>query len=284
MAAVFTQTTNRTLMKKYFLSLALVLFASAMVFSQGRETRQVSTFTKVAFRVPGKLLLKQGNEQKVEIEGDKDVLEKIETKVEGNKLSIGTENRWNNWNWGSEDRITVYITMKDIEGLSVSGSGDLVGQGKITAGNLSLAVSGSGSLEIEADATGDLRADVSGSGDLSFKGKGKSLDSNISGSGKVVIAAAISGTADVSVSGSGKMEASGTANEIKTTISGSGKVLAANLEVDKCEVRISGSGDVEINVKSDLDANISGSGSVSYKGNPSHVSSHASGSGKVRKM
>ena len=81
-----------------------------------------------------------------------------------------------------------------------------------------------------------------------------------------------------------KIQASGTANEVKTNISGSGKVLAANLETNKCEVRISGSGDVEINVKSELDANISGSGSVSYKGNPSHVNSHASGSGHVRKM
>jgi Putative auto-transporter adhesin, head GIN domain len=70
---------------------------------------------------------------------------------------------------------------------------------------------------------------------------------------------------------------------VKTHISGSGKVYASNLEADKCDVRISGSGDVEINVKSDLDANISGSGSVTYKGNPSHVNSHSSGSGKVRK-
>jgi hypothetical protein len=41
---------------------------------------------------------------------------------------------------------------------------------------------------------------------------------------------------------------------------------------------------VEINVKSELDANISGNGTVSYKGNPNHVNGHSSGSGKVRKM
>ncbi|GAJ00009.1 unnamed protein product, partial [marine sediment metagenome] len=79
-------------------------------------------------------------------------------------------------------------------------------------------------------------------------------------------------------------EASGSAKEMKASITGSGKVYASNFVVDKCEVRISGSGDVEINVKSDLDANITGSGSVSYKGNPSHINSHSSGSGHVRKM
>lgn len=270
-------------MNKNLFLIALFLIGSGMAFSQTRETRKVGTFTKVAFRVPGKLFLKQGNEQKVELEGDKEILAEIETEVDGNKLSIGKENHWMDWNWHGE-KVNVYITMKDIEGLSVSGSGDLVGQGVLTANDLDLKVSGSGSLEIEANASGDLEADVSGSGNLSFKGKCKSLESGISGSGRVSINGTIAGTADVSVSGSGKMEASGTADAIKTTISGSGKVLAQNLEVKKCDVRISGSGDVEINVKEELDANISGSGSVTYKGNPTHVSSHASGSGKVRKF
>jgi hypothetical protein len=54
--------------------------------------------------------------------------------------------------------------------------------------------------------------------------------------------------------------------------------------VNSCDIRISGSGDVEVNVKESLEANISGSGSVTYRGNPAHVNSHSSGSGKVRKM
>ncbi len=56
------------------------------------------------------------------------------------------------------------------------------------------------------------------------------------------------------------------------------------MEATQCAVRISGSGNVEINVKDELDATISGSGSVSYKGSPSKVNSNASGSGKVRKI
>lgn len=271
-------------MKKIAVLLFSLLLAVGLANAQNRETRNVEAFTKLAFRVPGKLLLKQGNELKVELEGDRDVLKKIETKVEGSKLTIGPEDKWNNWNWDDDDRITVYVTMKSIEGLSVSGSGDLLGQGKISVTNLSLAVSGSGSLAIEADASGEVEANVSGSGDLNLKGKSKSVDSSISGSGKVILSAITSGKVDVSVSGSGKMEASGSAQEIKAVISGSGKVLASNLEVTSSIIRISGSGDVEVNVKDEIDATISGSGSVLYKGNPSHVNSHASGSGKVRKM
>jgi hypothetical protein len=265
----------------YLLAFALV---SSAAFAQNKETRNVETFTKISFRIPGKLYLRQGSPQKVELEGNKDMLAKVETDVEGGRLIIGREERWFNWNWHNEDHITVYITVKDIDALSVSGSGDLIAQTKLTGADFDLKVSGSGSLQAEIEASGDMEADVSGSGRIDLKGKFRNYNTDVSGSGRVVLAATIAETADFGVSGSGKIEASGTVQRVKTSISGSGKVLAANLEADKCEVRISGSGDVEINVKSELDANISGSGSVSYKGNPSHVNSHASGSGHVSKM
>ncbi len=260
------------------------LLVSGIAFAQTKETRTVGTFTKISLRIPGKLILKQGSPQSVVLEGDKEMLSKIETDVEGSRLSISRESHWRDWSWRDEKEITAYVTVTNIEALSVSGSGDLVGEGKFSTNDLELKVSGSGSIDVQADAKGQVEADVSGSGDLTIKGSGQSLESAVSGSGKVNVTATISGKVDVSVSGSGKVVASGTAQQIKATISGSGKVLAADLEVSKCEVRISGSGDVEINVKDALDANISGSGSVTYKGNPSQVNSHASGSGHVRKM
>ncbi len=271
-------------MKKLITTSLALIFAFSLVWAQNKETRNVDIFTKIAFRVPGKLYIKQGPTQKVELQGDKDVLSKIETEVNGGRLSIGREER----NWGMWDRddnkITVYITVKDIEGISVSGSGDAISEGVLKTGDLELNVSGSGNLEVEVNATGEMEANVSGSGNIDVKGSCQAFESKVSGSGNVKFAATITERADVNVSGSGKIMASGTAREIKATISGSGEVRAANLEVEKCEVRISGSGDVEINVKSELEANISGSGSVTYKGNPSRVNSHSSGSGKVRKM
>jgi hypothetical protein len=262
----------------------VMLLISVAASAQNRETRKVDTFTKISFRVPGKLYLRQGSPQKVEIEGKSDILKEIETEVEGSRLVIGKEGKYLNWDWDNDEKVNVYITVANIDGLSVSGSGDLIGQNKFTAADLDLNVSGSGSLTIEVDATGEVEADVSGSGDLQMKGRCKSFDSDVSGSGSVTLNAAIAQTADFGVSGSGKIYASGSSESVKTSISGSGKVLAANLETNRCEVRISGSGDVEINVKNELDANISGSGSILYKGNPSKVNSHASGSGSVKKM
>lgn len=270
-------------MKTILFAFVFVLLL-ANAFAQ-KESRTVGTFTKISFRTPGKLYLRQGSPQKVEIEGSKKMLDKIETRLDGDRLVIGTEEKWFNWSWNdNEDKVNVYITVKDINALSVSGSGDLIAETKIITNNIDLKVSGSGSLIAEIEASGEGDADVSGSGDMEIKGRFRSYESDVSGSGKIELEAIVTDRADFRVSGSGKIIAAGKAESAKANISGSGKVLAANLEVNKCEIRISGSGDVEINVKNDLDANISGSGSVSYKGNPSRVNNHSSGSGSVRKM
>lgn len=269
-------------MKKILiLSVALVLVTS-LSFAQKRETREVSTFTKISLRTGGKVYVKQGTPQKVEIEGTAELLGKIKTKVDDGKLIIGPESDWFNWN-SNNDKITVWITVATIETLSVSGSGDMIAETKITGNNLNLNVSGSGSMQLELDAA-DVDADVSGSGDMKVKGKCKNFNSDISGSGSIELSATISGKADFEISGSGEVHASGSSQVVEADITGSGKVLAADLVTDKCDVEISGSGDVEINVKSELKADITGSGTVSYKGNPARVNSDSSGSGKVRKM
>jgi len=269
-------------MKKY--SLFILLFASAtLVMAQNRETRNVNSFTRISYRVSGKLYLKQGSPQKVELEGPADVLREIETEVNGDRLIIGKEGRWMDWNWSDRHKINVYITMPVIEGLSVSGSGNLLAEDKITVSSLDLGVSGSGSMRVAFAATGNVEADVSGSGDIDLKGSCNNFDSDVSGSGKVYASLAIQDLADFGVSGSGKIEAQGTSRRVKAGISGSGRVNAGNLSTESCDIRISGSGDVEINVKEELQANITGSGNITYIGDPKRVNSHASGSGHVRK-
>lgn len=271
-------------MKKIAVITLTVLFVTAgLSFAQQREVRKVDNFTKISFGFPGKLYLRQGSPQKVELEGDSDVLKEVETNVSGGRLRIGREGKWFDWH-SFNDRITVYITVPEIEAVGVSGSGDIIGESTIRTNDLNLNVSGSGSLSLEVEATGDVGADVSGSGNVDLRGRVKSFNSDVSGSGRVAVSATIDGLADFGISGSGKIEAKGKADRVTARISGSGRVLAADLETNHCEVRISGSGDVAINVSNELDANISGSGSVSYRGNPKKVNSHSSGSGKVRKL
>src|SRR5688572_8466042 len=189
-------------MKKLTILSILMLCALVLVQAQTKETRNVGTFTKISFRVPGKLYVRQGSPQKVVIEGKKEVLEEIETDVEGSRLVIEIDKKWGDWHWGNDDDVNVYITVKDIEGLSVGGSGDLIGETKITANDINLNVSGSGNMKVEVEASGDMESDVSGSGNIELKGKCRNFNSDVSGSGKVVMSITASGDAEFGVSGS----------------------------------------------------------------------------------
>jgi Protein of unknown function (DUF2807). len=269
-------------MKKNVILLAFLLFVGSLsLTAQNREKRNVGDFTKIAFRIPGEVHLRQGSSNSVEIEGPKDILEIVETETDGSTLRIHSPSKWN---WNKSDRVTLYITVKTLEGVSVAGSGNLIGETKFKVRDLDVKVSGSGSLKLDIDASGEVEADVSGSGNLHLRGSARELDSDLSGSGRVILDMTIDGEAEFAISGSGRIEARGKARDVSTSISGSGRVLASDLEAKRCKIRISGSGGVEIHVTDELDANISGSGSVAYKGNPARVNAAASGSGRVRKM
>ncbi len=272
-------------MKKltYLLACALLLMTYSAQ-AQYKTEKNLDAFTKIAFRTAGKLYLKQGATQRFEIEGDRDFIEDLEIRVEGGKLTIGRDD------WGrmrtdrDNEKVTVYITVPKVEQLGVGGAGDIIVQGKLTATDIDLNVSGSGTMLVESDASGTINAQVSGSGSIELTGRCRDFESHVSGSGRVKLNVSATERAAFAISGSGRINATGSAREVKASVSGSGEVLAADLVTDVCDIRISGSGGVEINVNKSLDATISGSGSVHYKGNPSHVNSHSSGSGKVRKF
>ena len=229
-------------MKKTIILAALFMLALTC-WAQDKQTRNVGDFTSISFGISGDLYLTQGNTTKVVLQGDEDDLEKIETEVSGGKLRIRTRN--NNWNWNwSNSKIKVYITVKNFEGLNVSGSGDAVSEGVIRGGDVNLSVSGSGSIEFKLEAT-NVDMGISGSGSIYLIGKGVSSD---------------------------------------LSISGSGKLDAEDFIVETTEIHISGSGSARVHATKEIESRISGSGSVRYAGDPDKVYNKSSGSGSVRKM
>ncbi|MFZ9981061.1 MAG: head GIN domain-containing protein [Cyclobacteriaceae bacterium] len=269
---------------KNILSIILILL-SIGTFAQSREKRDVGGFQSITLAFPGTLYLKQGTTTSVELSGTKELLEKIETEVEGSRLYIRRKDTFRNWNnWGDNlGKLTVRITLPKLSGVSVMGSGKAIGESVFRSGSLAVKVSGSGSIDLEAEAD-ETDLDVAGSGQINLKGSFSGIDASVSGSGKIVVNGAVQGTLSSGISGSGKLEVSGTAKTLRSSISGSGKVAGFSLVSENCFARISGSGTIEVTVKKEIDAEISGSGSVLYKGNPDHVSSHSSGSGKIKKV
>lgn len=139
--------------------------------------------------------------------------------------------------------IKIYVTSPTFHRINASGACDIIGQTKINSDDLKLHVSGAGDIQMEVDAP-LLSADISGSGNINLKGQTKDVDLELTGAGHAHCY----------------------------------ELLAENAKID-----ISGAGSAEIYASVKLDAEVSGAGSVTYKGNASNVSQHVSGAGSVTK-
>ena len=230
---------KRGIILSAFILAIVVLSGFARAQSDEKETRNVKDFTKVSFGVAGNLYINIGPEFKVVLEGEKRYLDNVITEVSGGKLVIKNEN------WRMNEKVTVYITMPELNGLGVSGSGKAEIKDAVKTGNLNLSVSGSGKLNASEVIVSNLECSISGSGDISMGSGGSSTKAGIS-------------------------------------ISGSGNYFGESFKISSAEIHISGSGNCECNVTESLHASVSGSGNVTYVGSNPKLDAHVSGSGKVR--
>jgi len=193
------------------------------------------TITGVKLGGIGEVIIRHGDEQKIVVETDNNLLDYIETKVNGGVWDINFSRCVR-----SVSRLTVFITIPEVKKLTISGSGSIVGEDAFTGDALETTVSGSGNIDFEF--TGNtLDANVSGSGNIDLAGSVDFLDIHISGSGDVRAFDLLAQECDVNISGSGDV-----------------RVYVDNF----LKVRISGSGDVLYKGNPTLDIDISGSGSV----------------------
>lgn len=143
---------------------AVLTLATTNLFGQSaeKETRNVSGFTEIGFGIAGNLYINFGPEFKVFLEGEKKVFEDIITEVSGRRLLIKKEN----WRLNMNEKVNVYITMPEIKGLGVSGSGKAEIKDAVKTENLNLSVSGSGKLYAHDLMVSNLECSISGSGEI----------------------------------------------------------------------------------------------------------------------
>jgi hypothetical protein len=80
--------------------------------------------------------------------------------------------------------------------------------------------------------------------------------------------------------GAGTLTASGRAERLNATLGGAGDLDLAGLTAERAAVRLSGLGSAEVNVTDELDATVSGVGSIEYHGRPT-VRRHVTGLGDL---
>ncbi len=204
------------------------------------ENRTVASFSGIDLQCSANVYFTQGDEQSVRVEAEDNIISHITTEVNGGELIVSTDGN----NIRTHKEINVYVTVKELCLLELTGSGNMIGKGYVNCDNMILSVSGSG----------NIKADV------------RSL------------------TMKIKVSGSGNLDVSGTATACDIRIAGSGNVNAKNLQSMNSAVSISGSGKSTVNASNELDVSIPGSGVVHYTVEPQKLRTSIIGSGSVSKI
>ena len=131
---------------------------------------------------------------------------------------------------------------------------------------------------IKLQTVGSLTAVIS-----SFNMAKDSMSIDISGSGNITARDITVNTLKVDVSGSADFSATGKAENMIADISGSGDIKTTDFETEKADISTSGSCSAKVWVTRHLKADIRGSGSVRYKGNPA-IEIKSSGSGRISSL
>lgn len=151
-----------------------------------------------------------------------------------------------------ERRLKVIASSPSLKEVDIKGSADVYLKGTIKGNDLNLNIAGSGDIEAENLQYANIFALVKGSGDIDLKNvKATTVMSEVNGSG------------DINMKGS--------AQKATLTVNGSGDISAEKLAATNVVATVAGSGDIVCYASRQLDARVSGSGDIEYKGSPSVV-------------
>ncbi len=225
-----------------FILLALVF--TAFHVQADDQTRKLEAFTEISLRIAAKVHLEQGDKQSVEVIAKPSTLDELITEVKDGKLIIRFPTKDFFWKTFQPGEITINITVPEIKGLGISGSGDIIAEDHIKTKILDMVISGSGNIRFSDLAAERVKAAISGSGDIVLAGKTAAQDLSIA-------------------------------------ILGSGNLKALDYSSDDVTAKVSGSGNVSIGANKNLYIRLAGSGNVTYKGKPL-IDQSIAGSGKVK--
>jgi len=187
------------------------------------ENRDVTQFTSIDVRGAYKIFIRQGEKEELAVRADENLQDNIHCKVDGKTLKI-----WNERNIINATELKLFITVKDLEKIEISGACKLKSKSEIKGDNLKIDISGAAKVDMQVDIN----------------------------------------QIDIDLSGGSESNLSGKAKDVSVDISGAGDLNALNLETDNFDIDISGAGRAKVFANKELNASISGAGKVEYKGNP----------------
>lgn len=212
-----------------------------------KETREIRDVEKVILRGYGEMFIRQGEVESLEIETDKEYMDRVKTRVIDGVLKIDVIGDWTDRittffsRRYESQRIKYYLTVKNLTGLDISGAAK-VEVGPLKTEQLTVRLGGAADIDIDSLEVGNLQVRLPGAGSIKVKGR---------------------------------------AEQQEVRVSGAGSYSARKLECQNAIVKISGVGKAIVWAVDELDISLSGVGSVEYYGKP-RVKQNVSGIGHVK--
>lgn len=292
--------------KLFLITAVLALSTNAALAGDTNRTQTLENVRSLSFIGEIDVTLVQGDDEKLVLSGHADALKKAELSVKKGKLTLESDSGfWGFFKSAEQTRISATVTIRQLEQLHLTGvivlnAETLTGKAlefKSTGANhtsinelkverLSLSQTGAGQLGIGQFSGEQLKVDFSGASKLmteSLKAKAQSF--TLSGASQVNVddlngeqlAADLSGASSITISEGGEIQS----QTIK--LSGSSGYRAKALQSASVQVNASGASTIDLWVTTELDAKLTGSSNVRYRGNPT-LSVKTSGASQVSSL
>jgi hypothetical protein len=214
------------------------------------EQRAFSGANQVVLHDYGELIITLGDQERLIIEGDKDLLKSIETVVENSALHIrirtGLFDKLSHALSTSLSRkpLRYRLAMKELSGLYIKGAGR-VRVSDVDTQDMAISLQGAGSIEFSSLTAETLKVDFGGTGRLDIGGEVWGQSVMLTGAGNYVAPQLLSAKANIEIRGAGK---------------------ATVWVQDELQVAIRGVGSVDYYGTAELRSSKSGLGNVTHLG------------------
>ncbi len=191
--------------------------------------------------------------------------------------TVRTSGKSQNFQITGDPKLKIVCESPQIEVVSLAGSGKAYLMNTITDRRLALKVAGSGSIKTSTlHLEENLQCDVAGSGHIEVGegNTGKTASFDIAGSGEIHANRLKAKEVAARISGSGNINLQGTTPKANLQATGSGEIHAHELKAENVYAKVTGSGNIDCYVTGELTTKVTGSGEITYSGNPSVINSN----------
>ena len=164
----------------------------------------------------------------------------------------------------------VEVTFGALESISVEADDNIVPLVETDVQNGQLVISNKSNANFTTANPVRVNVTMNSIKGVTLRGSGNINISNVAGDGL-----------KISLPGSGNLTVTGTATTVDISLPGSGNIYCDRLKAKFATVTLNGSGNIEVFANQRLDANLRGSGTIHYGGNPAQISKNISGSGSI---